>query len=78
MSFGDTQRADDVSLGEHITVNHPDGPDRWITGKVVALTLMADGSIRIRILLGNGYAFDLDREPGAPVIWTTDAVTYSL
>jgi hypothetical protein len=77
MSFGDTHRADEVGLAEHVTVRHP-GTQNWVTGKVVELKLMADESIRIRIQLGNGYAFDLDCMPNDSIIWGDDVIDYSL
>jgi hypothetical protein len=44
MSFGDTHRADEVGLAEHVTVRHP-GTQNWVTGKVVDLDCMPNDSI---------------------------------
>lgn len=70
MSFVDSQRADEVGLSDHLTVQHPDTGE-WLTGKVVQLTLMADDFIRITLQTGSGYAFYIDRRP-------TDLIIYEI
>jgi hypothetical protein len=77
VSFGDTLRADDVGLNSKISVRHPE-TNNWVTGKVVALTLMANGDHRIRLQLGSGYSFDYDARPDGPVIVDDAPIDYNL
>jgi hypothetical protein len=77
VSFGDTERADQVGLADNISVKHPD-TGNWVKGHVVALTLLANGHHRIRLQLGNGYSFDYDTPPDGPVVYDADPIDYSL
>lgn len=69
MSFHDTQRADEVTLRDRISVQNDDG--EWVTGKVVELALCGDDfeTIGITILLDDKTIFQFHRMPTAPILY---------
>lgn len=69
MSFHDTQRADEVSLRDRISVQTDDG--EWVTGKVVELALLGDffETVGITILLDDKTVFQFHRMPDAPILY---------
>jgi hypothetical protein len=52
-----------ITLGDRLHVPHPETKANVI-GKVVQLTLMANGDFRITLQLDTGFFFDIDRDPG--------------
>lgn len=69
MSFRDTQRADEVTLRDRVSIQTDDG--EWVTGKVIELALLGDAmvNVRITILLDNGTVLWFDRAPAAPILY---------
>lgn len=76
MSFHDTQRADEVSLRDRISLQADDG--EWVTGKVTELALLGDNweTISITILLDNKTVLQFHRMPDAPILYdVTDGIS---
>lgn len=76
MSFHDTQRADEVTLRDRITIKADSG--EWITGKVIELALLGDDmmDVQITILLDNETILRFDRAPSAPILYASDHITH--
>lgn len=69
MSFHDAQRADEVTLGDRISVKNIDG--EWVTGKVIELALLGNDfkTIRITVLLDDKTILQFHRVPDASILY---------
>lgn len=75
MSFHDTQRADEVSLRERISLRNDDGV--WVTGKVIELALAGDKwqTVAITIRLDDGTVARFSCMPDTPILLAQDENT---
>lgn len=74
MAFTDTIRVDELNLADRISIK--DALGEWVTGEVIALSLLGEDheQHRITLELDDGYTVCFDRAPDVSVIleWADD------